>query len=483
MTHVLQDHQGMNVLKNRADDGGNYNYDDILNGVPFHKLPMEAQADFLRDYYLEKNGYNPNPNMEASDYEQFLPRDLPNGNPDADSVKDLRDPPVTAPNSDGEYPRSSWVPDALDGFDDAEGQASPLILDLGAAGITLAAVNGPGSVYWDVDNDGFREASGWVGAEEGLLVIDKNGDGIINNHSELFGTKTTSGFTVLGGYDTDYSGIIDSNDAQFNELKVWVDSNSNGYSEANELFTLDQLGITSINLNKDNVNYDIAGNHVAEQSTFTINGEVRQVIDAWFTYDNLNSTYDQVHTIDARTMFLPNVRGHGALPDLYIAMSNNEDLLLMAQEIATTDVQGLLDPSFNLEQKITEIMFEWAGVADNSTTGRGGQYLSDDRILDFLEVLVDQTYSQGGWGSSPGPNASLILTKTYTEAYNNLFARIVAQTELGDLLGNVTYDARTDQLKNFTGLDTNVLSDISTLAANSTDIISGNRLCVWWTIQ
>ncbi|PZQ43772.1 MAG: hypothetical protein DI551_11495, partial [Micavibrio aeruginosavorus] len=61
----------------------------------------------------------------------------------------------------------------------ASQQASPLVLDLDGDGIELSALNGAGSVYWDIDQDGMAEASGWVKPDDGLLALDWNGDGMV----------------------------------------------------------------------------------------------------------------------------------------------------------------------------------------------------------------------------------------------------------------------------------------------------------------
>src|SRR5690606_20511534 len=103
----------------------------------------------------------------------------------------------------------------------------------------------------------------------------------------------------------------------------------------------------------------------------------------------LNSLYTEPYTLDVRTLFLPSVRGFGALPDLHIAMSLNEDLLDMVQVVATQSMEDLLDSAFNLEGKITDILYEWAGVTDMDPDGRGGR-LSDDRMLEFLEEFLDR---------------------------------------------------------------------------------------------
>ena len=161
--------------------------------------------------------------------------------------------------------------------------------DLDGSGIELAALGSTESVYWDIDEDGFGEASGWISGGDGLLAIDLNSDGIINHHGELFGTGTTDGFTVLSAYDSNSDNVIDTNDTQFGDLLIWVDSDADGYSQSTELSSLSDLGITSINLNASLVDYDIAGNHITHESTFTINGQTQTVVDAWFAYDNTNS--------------------------------------------------------------------------------------------------------------------------------------------------------------------------------------------------
>ncbi len=74
---------------------------------------------------------------------------------------------------------------------------------------------------FDIDADGQKEEVSLAGKGSGFLALDKNGDGKINDGSELFGTKSGDGFKDLAAYDEDGNGWIDEADSIFKKLKVW----------------------------------------------------------------------------------------------------------------------------------------------------------------------------------------------------------------------------------------------------------------------
>ncbi len=78
------------------------------------------------------------------------------------------------------------------------------------------------SFFFDLDSDGVEDKISRPGAGTGFLAYDKNGDGIINNGLELFGTRSGNGFADLARYDSDGNGWIDENDEIFYKLKVWL---------------------------------------------------------------------------------------------------------------------------------------------------------------------------------------------------------------------------------------------------------------------
>ncbi|MCR5403687.1 MAG: hypothetical protein K6E91_07725 [Butyrivibrio sp.] len=78
------------------------------------------------------------------------------------------------------------------------------------------------SFYFDLDSDGREDKISNPGKGNGFLAYDKNGDGIIGNGSELFGTKSGNGFRDLGAYDGDGNGWIDENDEIYDKLRIWI---------------------------------------------------------------------------------------------------------------------------------------------------------------------------------------------------------------------------------------------------------------------
>ena len=131
----------------------------------------------------------------------------------------------------------------------AETTRSPLIIDLDGDGVeTSKAEDG---VYFDHDGNGFAEKSGWVGQDDGLLVRDINGNGEIDNGTELFGNnsvlssgeKAANGFEALKDLDSNGDGVFNAEDNAWSEVKIWQDANGNGKVDSNELITLEQANI------------------------------------------------------------------------------------------------------------------------------------------------------------------------------------------------------------------------------------------------
>ena len=177
----------------------------------------------------------------------------------------------------------------------------PLTLDLDGDGIETTAIEGLNSTLFDHNKDGIRTATGWVSADDGLLVLDRNGDGMINHGGELFGDNTllkdgslaANGFAALAEHDENGDGKIDAQDAVFEQLKVWRDLNQDGVSQAEELFTLEQLGIQSLDLNHQAVNQRQSNdNSVARLGSYTsTDGSTHKMGDLLFDNNAMISRF------------------------------------------------------------------------------------------------------------------------------------------------------------------------------------------------
>lgn len=375
-------------------------------------------------------------------------------------------------DNDGDTKDAEYVEDIKAQFETSKNRGSPLALDIdGLDGVELTSLHSVNSVYWDIDNDGFAEASGFITGGDGLLAIDLNEDGIINNSTELFGNQTgySNGFLALAAYDSNADGVITAGDAYYNDLIVWIDNSNDGYSQADELYTLGELLITSINLAYTDVNYTISGNEILQESTFTINGNTRTIVDAYFSYSNVNTVYNRDFILDYRTMFLPAQSGCGELAALHIAMSIDNtgagNLLNLVSSFNGKTFAQIFDSTTNTLDAVRDIMYRWAGVDGVSPTARGP--LIDGRSLGFLESLMGQPFIQRGIYTNPvGWEAAGDLNDAFTMALNNFYARLVAQSAGGELFeGDWYYDIATDSIKDVTGLNQTNLDALETEAS------------------
>ena len=166
---------------------------------------------------------------------------------------------------------------------------SPLIFDLNHDGkFSVSVDNG---VRFDMKSSGSLLKTAWVNANDGLLARDINGDGLINNGSELFGDKTKQpngksardGFAALASLDSNRDGVINVKDASWKDLKIWIDRNSDGHTDPGELLSLDSFGIVSLKLGAKSSTATENGNKIGLVSSFTnVDGSSGELADVWF---------------------------------------------------------------------------------------------------------------------------------------------------------------------------------------------------------
>ncbi len=129
--------------------------------------------------------------------------------------------------------------------------AAPIVLDLNGDGLTLLNQQRSHASF-DMDGDGRRDATSWVGSDDGLLVFDRNGDGTIAGIKEISFTDdklgATSDLDGLAAFDSDFDGILSNGDQAFERFGIWRDINGDGVVNDGELSSLKAAGIAAIGL-------------------------------------------------------------------------------------------------------------------------------------------------------------------------------------------------------------------------------------------
>ncbi|MBR6995362.1 MAG: DUF2974 domain-containing protein [Ruminococcus sp.] len=324
-------------------------------------------------------------------------------------------------------------------------------------------------VYFDLDNNGFAEKTAWINPSRGFLALDRNEDGKINNGGELFGDqvilkngeKSSSGFNALAELDDNIDentgsigdGIIDERDSRFSELKVWIDANRDGNSDADELRSLSEHDITSISLDttRISINDGSTGTIVTESSEVTLsNGDHLEISEHWF----------KAHKYDTHEISVNNGNGNsiftfGTLPNIINKLNQDEPDEL-------TELYNKFEASESyIEKRILtkKILYVLSGADKIKPDSRGKNI--DARDLCVIEKIMGVESFRGAYNSTdPNENASAILNDIYVkfeELYFNLLNANTSTYSYIDYLKE-TQDANGNTILDLSLFDT-VLSD------------------------
>ncbi len=130
--------------------------------------------------------------------------------------------------------------------------------------------------FFDIDADGEKDEISTLGSGSGYLALDKNGDGTVNDGSELFGTASGNGFADLAECDEDGNGWIDEADAVWDKLQIWCRDETG----ENKLYTLREKGLGAICLQNVSTDFTLQG------GMGQTNGAIRNT--GIFLYENGN---------------------------------------------------------------------------------------------------------------------------------------------------------------------------------------------------
>jgi hypothetical protein len=153
--------------------------------------------------------------------------------------------------------------------------STPIVLDLDGDGFALT--DAAMGVRFPIGASNRSYQVGWTapGADDAWLALDRNGNGRIDNGTELFGNATPqtdvagrerNGFLALAEFDKrdqggNEDGVIDASDRVYTTLRLWQDRNHDGVSDGGELSSLSALGVLALDLDyRDSRHRDEFGN-------------------------------------------------------------------------------------------------------------------------------------------------------------------------------------------------------------------------------
>jgi Ca2+-binding RTX toxin-like protein len=322
---------------------------------------------------------------------------------------------------DGGFDLGGFDPWSFDfGFD-------PIVLDWNGDGEINIRPRFDSTAYFDIDNDGFRERTAWVGPGDAFLVIDLGWgnvlgapDGDITQGLEVAFARWTedpndTDLQALATlFDSNHNGLLDRNDPWWWSFGVWVDANQNGVCNFGEMHTLDEVGIASISLAADHsvgLLPDTSRIHGFGQFTRT-NGTTGIFADATLSYDpvGMKSIGNALHTsllsedLTAKGMYDATLNPRDA---------NREDWNLDTDGLIAGPVNNHIHTTFNTPHTI------YGGAGDDLIEMAAGDDIIDggsgaDRIFagggnDTIYFDLSDTVIDGGSGYDTG-----IVTSTGT---------------------------------------------------------------------
>jgi hypothetical protein len=159
------------------------------------------------------------------------------------------------------------------------------------------------------------------------------------------GTQTPNatghdGFTALQQYDGNRDGVINSDDAVFSSLQLWVDANTNGFTDSGELHSLNDYGVASIDLGAVGGNEVLNGNRLGLVSTWSdTTGQQHQMADVFFQQGTLQDIlenalvkYNFSSNADAQQQELRYADVMGLQQRLAVVSADSNDTILIDGE-------------------------------------------------------------------------------------------------------------------------------------------------------
>jgi hypothetical protein len=310
-------------------------------------------------------------------------------------------------------------------------------LDLDNDGLETLGINAAAPILFDHDGTGIKTASGWLKPDDAFLVLDRNGNGLIDSGRELFGDATVKsngqlardGFDALADLDGNADGQISTLDSAYARLKLWRDLNQDGVSQANELSTLGQAGIASIKVVSSAHSQTLAnGNEIADLGTFTRSdgstGTTGEITGRLADINLANNPFYRqfTDTLDtAAVADLPDLQGSGAVRDLREAASLSPTLADSLRQLVAHAATGT---RADFRNAVLALIDQWADSAQFSDSFARAAAADQDLFFVPPGVSVLNAYNAHYGIIYAGPNGTLSDTPAHQQRIRDQQAQI-----------------------------------------------------------
>ena len=335
----------------------------------------------------------------------------------------------------------------------------PLIFDLGDDGYNIHKK--ADGAYFDLDCDGFAEKVNWT-SRDAILAIDLNGNGTIDDGSEVFGDRhllwegeipegeyetvstginipqpalggtggaaqismssnsgsgtmkvqhAKNGFEALAQYDTNRDGVIDKKDSVYQDLLLWVDENNDGVSQKDELKTLEERGIASINLDYAGTNMQTGTEAViGNTSTFSWeDGRKGKVGEMWVDANMYDTVEKEVPEISEIADGIPDVRGFGKVSSLHVALTRDKTGQLERLVRAFME-----EPDREKQYQILDDMLDILCHVEEKNHHTRGENI-DERVIIIIEQTLGRDFIDTSGSIVPNERAAVMLAEVYKD--------------------------------------------------------------------
>jgi hypothetical protein len=198
--------------------------------------------------------------------------------------------------------------------------------------------------------------------------------------------------------------------------------------------------------------YDLyrGGAQILQAGTYTNTyGEEREALSVNFSTDRINSLYQlpEGFAYDPEVFTLPNMRGYGQVPDLWVAMSLDPVLKQMVQDyiadlpenasemvggtLQIYGIAGVSDPYFIYQEtEFEHVLMRWAGVEVVSG------FFSEFAMQDMLETFLAEPFRPGT--RLTGSNFDGVDDPRYFDPYRQFTTNMATRflTQVADIAEN-----------------------------------------------